>query len=338
MEIKTHYPLRSLTTFNINVDGKYFTEVASVEEIREAEVYAREQELPLLILGGGSNLLFTDHYHGLVMKVNMLGIEVVDETAGHVVVKAGAGENWDDFVAYCVERGYGGLENLSLIPGSVGASPVQNIGAYGVEMKDHFHALEFYHFESGKILQFTATDCQFGYRNSIFKQALKGKGIVLSVSFHLDREPVYKTGYGAIRAELDRMGVNELTLQSLRTAVITIRHSKLPDPALIGNAGSFFKNPAVGPDEYKRLIHDFPALVSFPQPDGAYKLAAGWLIDQCGWKGYRRGDAGVHEHQALVLVNYGNASGMDVFRLSEEISASVRKKFNVELEREVNVI
>lgn len=338
MEIKTDYPLRSLTAFNINVDGKYYTEVASEEEIREALSFSTVNNTPLLILGGGSNLLFLENYPGLVMKVNVPGIEIVEESSVGGVVKVGAGEIWDDFVEFCVDNGYGGLENLSLIPGCVGASPVQNIGAYGVEMKDCFHSLEFFHFDSGKVMIFRAEDCKFGYRDSIFKRELKGKGVVLSVSFNLTMNPEFKTAYGSLDDELKSMGVKELSLLALRTAVIRIRKRKLPDPEFIGNAGSFFKNPSVDRFLHDEIKKEYPKLVSFPQPDGTFKLAAGWMIDQCGWKGHRKGDAGVHEKQALVLVNYGGALGTEIFELSENIKASVRSKFHVDLEREVNVI
>ncbi|MCD4731057.1 MAG: UDP-N-acetylmuramate dehydrogenase [Bacteroidales bacterium] len=338
MEIKEHYNIQQLNTFGIKVDAKYFTEVASIQEMKEAVEYSERHKLPILILGDGSNLLFMQDYNGFVIKVNLKGISLLREDIKHVYVKAFAGENWDEFVNYCCESGYYGLENLSLIPGNVGASPIQNIGAYGVELKDHFYELEFYDFATGKIRNFNNSDCNFGYRNSIFKNEFKQKGVVLSVTFKFDKIPKFKTGYGVIKEELDRMEVINLTAKDIRNAVINIRRSKLPDPGEIGNAGSFFKNPVVTNKKYKKLLSQFPKLVSFKQHDGTYKLAAGWLIDQCGWKGYRKGNAGVHENQALVLVNYGNATGKDVYNLSEKVKTSVFEKFGVELEREVNVI
>lgn len=338
MEIRTSYPLQFHNTFNIKVDGKFFTEVASSEQIIKAKAFAESEKAPLLILGGGSNLLFTRDYPGLVMKVMIKGIEIIEDRAEHVIVKAGAGENWDQFVAFCVEKGFGGLENLSLIPGNVGASPVQNIGAYGVEMKDHFESLEYLDLQSGKIRNFYKNDCKFDYRNSIFKKELKGKGVVISVNFKLDKTPVLKTGYGTIRNELKVMDVKDLSVKDIRKAVIRIRESKLPDPVVIGNAGSFFKNPSVPGSIHEILAREYPRLVSFPQNKNQFKLAAGWLIDQCGWKGFRRGDAGVHKDQALVLVNYGEASGSEIFSLSEDIKTSVMNTFHVELEREVNVL
>lgn len=338
MEIKTEYPLKTLNTFNIKVDAKYFMEVASPADIRQGVDFAKTQNIPLLVLGGGSNLLFTKNFDGLVMKVNVNGVKIVREDEDFVFVKVGAGEIWDDFVAYCVENNMAGLENLSLIPGNVGASPVQNIGAYGVEMKDLFESLEYFEFETGKTINFTNSECQFGYRNSIFKKKKKGKGLVLSVTFKLRKIPEFKTAYGAIREELTRLGVDKPTLKAMRNAVINIRNSKLPDPEEIGNAGSFFKNPTVPAEIHNLLAGEHPGLVSYPQAKNAYKLAAGWLIDQCGWKGYRKGDAGVHENQALVLVNYNNATGREIYELSQNIKESVMNTFHVELEREVNVI
>ena len=338
MEIQEHYNIQPLNTFGIKVDAKFFTEVASIQEMKEAIEYSERFELPILILGGGSNLLFIQDYNGFVIKINLKGISLLREDNRHIYVKASAGENWDDFVNYCCDAAYYGLENLSLIPGNVGASPIQNIGAYGVELKDHFYELEFYDFATGKIRNYNNSDCNFGYRNSIFKSKLKQKGVVLSVTFKLDKNPKFKTGYGAIKEELDRMEVINLTAKDIRNAVINIRRSKLPDPDEIGNAGSFFKNPVVTNKKYKKLFSQFPNLVSFKQHDGTFKLAAGWLIDQCGWKGYRKGDAGVHKNQALVLVNYGNASGSEIVKLSEEIMHSVNEKFGVELEGEVNMV
>ncbi|MCD4719998.1 MAG: UDP-N-acetylmuramate dehydrogenase, partial [Desulfobacula sp.] len=249
-----------------------------------------------------------------------------------------AGENWDEFVQFCVDNNFAGLENLSLIPGNVGASPIQNIGAYGVELKDYFFELDFFDFETRKVKTFELKDCEFGYRNSIFKNELKGKGMILSVTYRLNKHPEFKTEYGSIKDEIEAMGVSELSVKTIRQAVINIRRSKLPDPEIIGNAGSFFKNLTISNEDHQRLKTEFPNIVSFSQSNDSFKLAAGWLIDQCGWKGKRVGDAGVHEKQALVLVNHGNASGKVVYDLSEEIKNSVIDKFGVELEREVNII
>lgn len=338
MEINEQYSIKTYNTFDISVDAKYFTEVASVEELQKAVEYSERLELPCLILGGGSNLLFTTDYPGLIIKINLKGIELVNEDDKHIYIKAAAGENWDDFVNYCCETGYDGLENLSLIPGCVGASPIQNIGAYGVEIKDHFYELEFYDFNSKSVKIIEKSKCAFEYRNSVFKNELKQKGVVLSVTFKLNKNPTFKTDYGAIQQELDKMGVAEISAIAIRNAVINIRRSKLPDPEEIGNAGSFFKNPVVSSKKCQELSGRFPGLVSFKQPNGTFKLAAGWMIDKCGWKGYRKGDAGVHAKQALVLVNYDNARGKDILELANEVSDSVFEKFGVVLEKEVNVI
>ena len=337
MDIINNRSLKPYNTFGIKVDAKHFVEVASAAEIQEARKYLKEHSENFLVIGGGSNILFTKNFDGLVIKINLKGKEHTGEDEKHYYVKAQAGEDWDEFVSYCVDHGYAGIENLSLIPGYVGASPIQNIGAYGVEMKDHFHSLEYLNLSDGSVRTMQTTECRFGYRDSVFKQELKGKVIILSVTFKLDKIPVFKTGYGAIKEELAILGSDELTIKKIREAVIRIRMSKLPDPTETGNAGSFFKNPLVSKVFHDKLKSGFPQLVSFPQSDGTYKLAAGWLIEQCGWKGKRSGDAGVHEKQALVIVNYGNATGSDIISLADQIRASVRKKFNVNLENEVNV-
>jgi UDP-N-acetylmuramate dehydrogenase len=325
--------LKSYNTFAIDAKAKQFAVFRSADEL--AALVDLHQKM--LILGGGSNILFTKDFDGLVCKNEISGIDIVKEDPHHVYVKAGAGENWHSFVMFCIERDLAGVENLSLIPGSVGASPMQNIGAYGVEIKDVFHDLEAFHISSKRIVTFSHADCGFGYRESVFKNKLKGEYAILSVTFRLNKIPKFNTSYGAIASELERMNV-EVSIRSISQAVINIRTSKLPDPRVIGNAGSFFKNPTLALAEYSVLKNSFPEVPSYPQEDGSFKIAAGWLIEQCGWKGFRRGDVGCHERQALVLVNYGNASGRDVYELSEEIKVSVVKKFGVVLEREVNII
>lgn len=338
MEIKENFNLKSLNTLGINVDAKYYTEVASIEEIEFAIDFAKSRNVSLLILGGGSNLLFKKNYDGLVIKVNFGGIEVIDKDDRYIYVQVGAGESWDDFVQYCVEKRYAGIENLSLVHGTVGASPIQNIGAYGVEMSDYFQQLEFYHFETERIETFNRKACRFGYRDSIFKKELKGKGIVLTVTFQLLKEPSFNVEYGDIQDELKRLNYSPLSLKAVRVAICNIRNSKLPDPNFVPNVGSFFKNPVVSAEKHDQLKKEFPDLVSFAQINGRFKLAAAWLIDQCGWKGKSDGDAGVHDKQALVLVNHGNATGQEIYDLSERIKISVYIKFGVELEREVNVV
>jgi UDP-N-acetylmuramate dehydrogenase len=271
------------------------------------------------------------------LKNEVGGIEVVQNNEEYVYVKAGAGINWHEFVLYCIGKNYAGIENLSLIPGNCGASPMQNIGAYGVEIKDVFHELEAFHLEDQVMKTFSLEECQFGYRESVFKRQYKGQFVITSVTYRLRKHPVFNTSYGAINQELERMGVKELSIQVISQAVINIRTSKLPDWKEIGNAGSFFKNPQIPNSKFQLLKEQYPAIVGYPQGEGT-KLAAGWLIEQCGWKGYRKGDAGCYPKQALVLVNYGHASGGEVYALSEEIIQSVKDKFGVTLEREVNII
>jgi UDP-N-acetylmuramate dehydrogenase len=308
----------------------------SVKSVEELQKILGIKE-PLLILGGGSNILLTRNVDGLVLKIDINGVDEVKEDGTHVYVKAGAGENWHEFVEHTIKRNWGGLENLSLIPGNVGAAPIQNIGAYGAELKDVFYELEAYDRKGKKVYSFGVNDCKFSYRDSIFKSAEKGRYIILNVTFILNKNPVLNTSYGAIREELKKMGVSSPTIGDVSQAVIKIRRSKLPDPAEIGNAGSFFKNPVVDQALFLSLLSKYPDIPAYPHEDQSVKLAAGWLIEQCGLKGYRKGDAGVHNKQALVLVNYGKATGKEIFELSEKIAASVKKKFGVHLEREVNV-
>jgi UDP-N-acetylmuramate dehydrogenase len=339
MQIQKNISLKPLNTFGINVKAKSFAAFSSVEELIELiDVQpTTNNQLPTFVLGGGSNILFTQDYDGLVIKNEMTGIEMVEETYGHYYVKAAAGENWHQFVLRCIKNNYAGVENLSLIPGNVGASPMQNIGAYGVELKDVFHQLEAYHIEEKSMVTFRKNDCEFGYRESIFKRKHKNKFIITSVTFRLNKTPEYKISYGAIQQELEQMNVEKISIKAISDAVIQIRKSKLPDPEVIGNAGSFFKNPTIPQTQFDVVKLEFPLMVGYPANNAQVKVAAGWLIEQCGWKGYRKGDAGCHEKQALVLVNYGNASGLDIYTLSTEIMNSVEKKFGIILEREVNV-
>ncbi len=253
-------------------------------------------------------------------------------------VKVGAGVNWHRFVLYCIDRNLGGVENLSLIPGNVGASPMQNIGAYGVEIKDVFHELTAWNIAEKKIRFFNNSECEFGYRESIFKKKYKAQFIILDVTFRLSKNPIFNISYGAIKSELEKMNVHELTIRSISEAVIKIRKSKLPDPFVIGNAGSFFKNPEIHKQQLQELLLIYPGIPNYKINDETFKIPAGWLIEQCGWKGYRKGDAGCYEKQALVLVNYGGASGMDIYKLSEEIKQSVLRNFSIKMETEVNII
>ncbi|HKR07058.1 MAG TPA: UDP-N-acetylmuramate dehydrogenase, partial [Bacteroidia bacterium] len=286
----------------------------------------------------GSNVLFTKDFAGLVIKNYIRGINVIEENENTILVKSGAGEVWHDLVLWGLEKNAGGIENLSLIPGCVGAGPIQNIGAYGVEIKNVFEGLEAVHIYSGETRKFNFDDCRFGYRDSVFKNELKDQFVITSVTLRLNKHPVFNTSYGAIEAELERMGIKKLSVKSISDAVIRIRRSKLPDPAVIGNAGSFFKNPEVTKEKYLQLKSSAEKIAAYDLPNGNVKLAAGWLIEQCGWKGKVVGNTGSHKDQALVLVNYGNASGKEIFGLATEIQRSVKEKFGVEIEKEVNVI
>jgi UDP-N-acetylmuramate dehydrogenase len=335
MKFVQNYSLRDLNTFGIDAKAQYFTAFKSPEELNELVRNAGKERV--FILGGGSNILLTRYINGYVIKNEITGIDIVKEDRHHVYVKAGAGENWHQFVLFCIERDLAGVENLSLIPGNVGASPMQNIGAYGVEVKDVFHDLEAFNLKKREIVTFTNIDCEFGYRESVFKNRYKNDFVILNVTFRLNKIPEYNTSYGAIEAELEHMSKG-ISIQTISQAVINIRTSKLPDPKKIGNAGSFFKNPTLPFEVFTQLKRHHPVIPAYPQADGSVKIAAGWLIEQCGWKGYREGDAGVHEKQALVLVNYGNATGKQVFDLSEKVRQSVFEKFGISLEREVNVI
>jgi UDP-N-acetylmuramate dehydrogenase len=333
-----NFPLKKYNTFGIGVLAKHFAAFSSVGELRELLDQVPVDETTTLILGGGSNILFTKNIDGLVLKNELKGIELIKEDAHHFYVKAAAGENWHSFVMHCIKHNYAGIENLSLIPGNVGASPMQNIGAYGVELKDVFESLEAMNREDKTIHTFTNNDCSFGYRDSIFKRKYKDQFVILSVTFRLNKEAFFNTSYGAIEQELDKMNIKELSIQAISQAVINIRSSKLPDPAKIGNAGSFFKNPTITSQQFQQLQHVYIKMPHYKVDELHVKIPAAWLIEQCGWKGYRIGDAGVHIYQPLVLVNYGNATGEDIYKLSQKIQQSVKETFNIELEREVNVV
>jgi UDP-N-acetylmuramate dehydrogenase len=336
MKIEENFSLRSYNTFGIDASAKWFSGFSDAEQLDEL-VSLRDIK-NILVLGGGSNVLFTGNFNGLVLFNAVRGIELIKEDDHHVYVRVGAGENWHQFVLYCLQRNWAGIENLSLIPGSVGAGPIQNIGAYGVELKEVFYELEAFHLKDRKVRAFSVNDCAFGYRDSVFKSKWRNQYAILNVTLRMNKNPVFHTNYGAIEEELKKMNVTSLTIQAVSDAVIRIRSSKLPDPAKIGNAGSFFKNPQVPVATFDSLHKKYPGLPGYKSPGGSIKLAAGWLIEQCGWKGYRKGDAGCHEKQALVLVNYGQATGAEILSLSEEIARSVKIRFGVGLEREVNVV
>ncbi|MBS1765728.1 MAG: UDP-N-acetylmuramate dehydrogenase [Bacteroidetes bacterium] len=338
LHLKNNISLKDYNTFGIDVKAMHLAEAESEESLRNLLLQIKSTQTPLMILGGGSNVLLMDDYSGWVILNKLKGIRIVSETDDTVLVKAGSGEVWHHLVLWSVERNLGGIENLSLIPGSVGAAPIQNIGAYGVELKNSFHSLEAMEIASGNIHTFTNEACKFGYRNSVFKNEHKGKYVITSVVLELKKNPLFNTTYGAIQSELQKQGNNKLSVKAISDAVIAIRRSKLPDPAQIGNAGSFFKNPEISKEAFETVFKNHPEMVHYPGADGKIKIAAGWMIEQCGWKGYRKGDAGCHVNQALVLVNYGNATGRDIYNLAMEIKSSVKNKFGVEIEPEVNLI
>lgn len=343
MNLQENISLKPYNTFSINAKARYFSSFETISELEDLfnynpDSYRDQTPNSKLILGGGSNILLTKDFDGIVLKNEIKGIEIIKDDDDHVYIKAGAGENWHQFVMYCVENNYAGVENLSLIPGNVGASPMQNIGAYGVEIKDVFYELEAFHKHNKVIQKFSLSECEFGYRESVFKNKYKDQFVITSVTYRLNKKPQFNTSYGAIQQELEKIGVKDLTIKAISQAVINIRTSKLPDPKEVGNAGSFFKNPIVPNEQYEELKKKFSSIVAFPSGNAHTKLAAGWLIEQCGWKGFRKNDAGSYPKQALVLVNYGNATGKEIFDLSAEIIQSVKKTFGVILEREVNII
>ena len=338
MQVHTNYPLRKFNTFGINAHSKFFSKFSSKEELDEL---LTEKEIDTkLILGGGSNILFTKDFDGIVLKNEISGIDLLDEDDEYIFIRAGAGVSWQSFVTFCVNNNFGGVENLSLIPGNVGASPMQNIGAYGVEIKDIFSSLEAFHLREKSIQEFRKDDCKFGYRDSVFKNKYKDQFAILNVTYRLKKNPHFNISYGAVKEELEKMKIENLSVKAVSDAVINIRTSKLPDPALIGNAGSFFKNPVVEKSKMDFIKNSFENLKipNYKIDEENFKIPAGWLIEQCGWKGYRKDDAGCYSKQALVLVNYGNATGKEIYDLSEEIKLSVKDKFNVDLEREVNIL
>ncbi len=337
MEIISHYPLKGLNTFGITAFAKEFVEVQSVNEL--AEVLRENQNKSLFILGGGSNMLLTKDIDALVIHIGLEGKEVVWEDGEHVHVKAMAGENWHEFVLYCMDKGYGGLENLSLIPGNVGTTPIQNIGAYGIEIKDIFVSCEAMEIATQQMRTFTKEECGFAYRESIFKGALKDKYVITSVTFRLTKtHHTINTSYGDIAAELTRQGITVPTIKDVSNAVTAIRQSKLPDPKELGNSGSFFKNPIITAEEFEKVYILHPQMPHYTVSDTHVKVPAGWLIEQSGLKGKRFGDAGVHAKQALVLVNYGNATGQELLALSKKIQETVFDTFGIRIEAEVNII
>jgi len=338
MEIQKNYPLKNLNTFGLDAKAQLFANVKSEEQLQLLLTDENFKDLPKFILGGGSNILLKSDFEGLVIKISIPGIEIVEEYDDSVLIKAGAGELWHDLVLFSVGRNLGGIENLSLIPGTVGAAPMQNIGAYGQEISDTFEKLEGFYSGNGKKEVFEKGQCKFGYRNSIFKIELKNKFVITSVFLRLNKNPELKLDYGTIRQEIDKLEKKEIAVADVSEVICKIRQSKLPDPKQIGNAGSFFKNPEVTQEQFNNLKTKYPEIVGYPIEDKKVKLAGGWLIENCGWKGKKIGKVGSHLKQALVLVNYGDANGTDILNLAKDIKDSVFEKFNVMLEEEINII
>jgi len=337
--MQENFSLKPYNTFGVEAKSQYFTEVRSVKELKDAINFSKFQNLKVLFLGGGSNILLTQYFEGLVIKLDLKGISEQVVNKNEILVTAKSGENWHEFVLYCLEKNYGGLENLSLIPGNVGTSPIQNIGAYGTEIKDIFIECKVLNLETLEIDTFDIEKCRFGYRDSIFKQEGKGKYVILEVTFILTTEiHQVKTEYGAIKTELENLGIQNPTIQDVSKAVINIRQSKLPDPKVIGNAGSFFKNPTIPLGQFEELKYTFSTIQGYPKGNFV-KVPAGWLIEQCGWKGKQIGNVASHQLQALVIINAtGHATGKEIFDFSTMIIDSVKEKFGIELEREVNII
>jgi UDP-N-acetylmuramate dehydrogenase len=337
MKVQQNVSLKAFNTFGIDKNAKFFSIVKGQEELIQALIWARTRNESVLILGGGSNVLLTKDFDGLVIKMEISGINIVAEDSNNIFLEVGAGEVWHDLVVFTLAENWAGLENLSLIPGTVGASPMQNIGAYGVELKDIFHSLKALNRETLEIESFDSAACKFGYRESVFKHELKDKYIITSVTFCLNKSPEFNVEYGAIQDVLKEKGDKELTIQAISQAVIQIRKSKLPDPKEIGNAGSFFKNPTISTYHFEKLRSENPSIPGYPSNEGV-KVPAGWLIEHAGWKGKRVGEVGVHSKQALVLVNYGKGTGEEIQKLSQDIIKSVWDQFKVELSPEVNFV
>jgi len=338
MNIIENYPLLKLNTFGIDVKAKYFTSINTINELIEVTKTNVFKDLELLILGGGSNILLTKDFDGLVILNNIKGKEIIDQNQQSIFLKIGAGENWHELVMYCVDNGWGGIENLSLIPGNTGTAPMQNIGAYGVEIKETFIELEALEISSGKIVKFNNSDCEFGYRESVFKNKMKNQYIILNITLELKKNPVLNINYGDVKAILESQNIKNPDIKEVSNAIISIRQSKLPDPKKIGNSGSFFKNPIVSLNQREQIKKKYPNVVNYEINENEFKIAAGWLIERAGWKGKKFNNYGIHEKQALVLVNYGLANGMEIFELSEKIILDIKDKFGITLEREVNII
>ena len=338
MVLQEHVPLQNFNTFHFKAQARYYARISTSKALQTLLAHPQVQGLPQLVLGSGSNVLFLGDFTGLVLHMAVGGIVTIKENAAHIWLQAGAGVSWHQLVLHCVAKGYAGIENLALIPGTVGAAPVQNIGAYGAALQDVFASLEALEVASGTIRTLGGAACAFGYRDSIFKSTHKGKYIILNVTLKLHKKPTFKTTYGALQATLAARQVTKPSLQAICQAVIHLRQSKLPDPALLGNAGSFFKNPLLPPAQFKQLQAQHPHLPGHAQPSGHIKVPAAWLIEQVGWKGKRKGNVGVHRHHALVLVNHGNGTGQGLYQLAQEIQQAVENQFGLQLVPEVQLV
>ncbi|NGP86804.1 UDP-N-acetylmuramate dehydrogenase [Fodinibius halophilus] len=336
--VDSNVDLQPYNTLHISAVAQHFAAIKTPSHLKEVLNHPRAKENNLLVLGGGSNMLFTGDFNGLVLHIEIEGREVVKETQDNIWLKVGAGENWHQTVRYCVEQGWGGIENLSLIPGTVGAAPIQNIGAYGVELEEVFEELEAVNLVSGEKQRFNKADCQFGYRDSIFKNELKGQVIVTEVVLKLSKKPELNTSYGAIQTELEKREISKPTIKDISDIVIDIRNSKLPDPKEIGNAGSFFKNPIVDRSIFDQIKENYPQAPGYDMGNDKIKVPAGWLIEEAGWKGKAVGNTGTYRQQALVIVNHGGATGQEILALAKMIQASVAKEFKIDLVPEVNII
>ncbi len=338
LDIQENISLRPYNTFGLEAKARFFVEIVSVQQLQLLLQKPDYQDIPKLILGGGSNMLLLNNFEGLVIKIDLKGKQVIKQTQEHVFVKVGAGEIWHQFVLWCIAQNYAGVENLSLIPGTVGAAPMQNIGAYGVEIKEVFYELEALNMETLQLETFDLNGCHFGYRESIFKHEAKGKYIITTVTFRLNKTPTFHINYGDIQKTLFDNNIQQVDIKAISDAVIQIRQSKLPNPAEIGNAGSFFKNPEIPLSHFEELKAKFPDIIGYPVTEKKVKVPAGWLIEQAGWKGFRDGQIGVHSRQALVLVNYGGGQGADIQALSQKIQTSVFEKYGINLSTEVNFV
>lgn len=336
--VQSDVDLQPFNTLNISAKAQYFAEIESESQLKEILMHPGTANLQIIILGGGSNVLFTDDFDGLVLHIGIKGREVIKETDEHVWLKIGAGENWHQTVRYCVEKGWGGIENLSLIPGTVGAAPIQNIGAYGVELEEVFEYLEAVDIEGRATRCYDKEECEFGYRDSIFKGELRGIVIVTNVVLKLSKNSELNTSYGAIQAMLEEREITNPNIKDISDIVIDIRNSKLPDPQSLGNAGSFFKNPIVKQEVYDRIKKSYAEVPGYPMDGNKMKVPAGWLIEEAGWKGKVIGNTGTYEQQALVIVNHGGATGGEILQLAQDIQTSVKEQFGIELVPEVNII